>query len=166
MTTHLGETRHAVADRHYEAYDFEPYRVESADGWTWLDGRGPAKFTRVVYVVPPREDGTPGDPDEDASFAATLSVRFEGDSAVPVSVTATLNGEDIGTPGTVACPDLPACATQVPSVTPETALKAILARLDGRFDDPALMSFGPLHTDSSADIARFARAGLGEALAA
>lgn len=36
--------------------------------------------------------------------------------------------------------------------TPEDALRAIEARIDGRWDDPALVRFGPLLTDTVADI--------------
>ena len=36
--------------------------------------------------------------------------------------------------------------------TPEDALRAIEARIDGRWDDPALARFGPLQTDTVADI--------------
>ncbi len=38
----------------------------------------------------------------------------------------------------------------------DRALKAIHARVDGVFDDPDLMSFGPLHDNLRADVKRIA----------
>lgn len=42
----------------------------------------------------------------------------------------------------------------------EEALLAIIARIEGRFDDGYLLSFGPLSIDTLADIKRLAKAGL------
>jgi len=42
----------------------------------------------------------------------------------------------------------------------ERALRAILARIDGVYDDPDLMSMGPLHTDRGADVRHFAEEAL------
>lgn len=42
----------------------------------------------------------------------------------------------------------------------EEALHAIIARIDGEFDNEHLVSFGPLWPDTLADVKRLARAGL------
>lgn len=39
-----------------------------------------------------------------------------------------------------------------PQLTPEQALRAIEARIQGKFDDPDIKAFGPLSTDSEQDI--------------
>jgi hypothetical protein len=39
-------------------------------------------------------------------------------------------------------------------MTPEEALEAIKARIDGEWDNPYLMKLGPLHTRAEDDIAR------------
>jgi hypothetical protein len=148
----LDENRRALADDHYEAYDFEPYRVEQSDGWSSMSGRGPTSYTRTVYVVPPREDGTPGDVDDDASVNATLTVHFADNSTDIVYVEATINGETIGKPAPIT--------TNATAITPVNALKAILARIDGRFDEPALVAFGDLKTNTMDDIKSFAERGL------
>ena len=44
----------------------------------------------------------------------------------------------------------------------ETALQAIIARVDGRFDDPALLAFGPLSTDAAQDCKAIAASALAE----
>ncbi len=43
------------------------------------------------------------------------------------------------------------------------ALEAIAARVDGVFDDPALMAFGPLSIDTEADCLAIARAAIAKA---
>lgn len=43
------------------------------------------------------------------------------------------------------------------------ALEAIAARVDGVFDDPALMAFGPLSIDTGADCSAIARAAIAKA---
>lgn len=43
------------------------------------------------------------------------------------------------------------------------ALKAIKARIDGDYDNPALVAFGPLHTDISLDCALLADAAIAKA---
>lgn len=42
----------------------------------------------------------------------------------------------------------------------EEALRAIIARIEGRFDDEHLVSFGPLVPDLGQDVKRLAQAGL------
>jgi hypothetical protein len=148
----LNNKRHALADAHYEAYDFAPYQVEQSNGWEWMSGRGPTSYTRTVYVVPPRDDDTPGDVDEDASISATLTVHFADNSTDIVYVEATINGETIGKPAAIT--------TNETAITPVNALKAILARLDGRYDEPALVAFGALNPDRIDDIRSFAERGL------
>lgn len=44
-----------------------------------------------------------------------------------------------------------------------TALTATLARLDGAFDEPALVAFGPLSTDAHADVAEIVTRAVDEA---
>jgi hypothetical protein len=39
-------------------------------------------------------------------------------------------------------------------MTPEEALEAIRARIDGEWDNPCLMQLGPLHTSMQRDILR------------
>ena len=41
----------------------------------------------------------------------------------------------------------------------DETLRAIRARIQGNFDDPALMAKGPLSTDTNADVLRFIQEG-------
>ena len=50
------------------------------------------------------------------------------------------------------CRDVVECPAQ-------RALRAIVARVEGRFDDPALLAFGPL-TNTTNDVREIARRGL------
>ncbi len=162
MAQRLDEARRQVADDHFEAYDFGAYEAEDTAGWESFSGRGPGEYTRVVYVLPPREDGSRPDPESDDTVVLHFTVSFPADSAIPTEITARIDGEDIGTPGKVQLPtDVQLDDEDV--ITPVIALKAILARIDGRFDDPALMRYGALLPDRMEDIQRFARIGLGQA---
>lgn len=42
----------------------------------------------------------------------------------------------------------------------ETTLRAVRARLDGEFDHPALLAYGPLHVDPLVDVRRIILADL------
>ena len=44
--------------------------------------------------------------------------------------------------------------------TPEQAIRAIIARIDGVFDDPDLLAFGPLHIDKMVDVKEISNAAL------
>ena len=158
MTDALDARRHAIAEARYEDHDFSPYRVEASDGWLWASGSGPSTYERSVFLVPPRADGTPGDVDTDASRKATFAVTFASDSATVVEVRASLDGEDVGHAGAGDDATL--------QISPTMALKAILARIDGRFDDPALLLFGPLMPERMDDIVHIAQEGLRTAEAA
>lgn len=158
MLDALTRKRQELADDHFSAYDFSPYQVEQASGWSWSDGAGEVAFTRPVFLIPPRADGSPGDVDLDASLNATLKVVFAHNSTNIIHVYATLNGDDVGQAAPITTND--------PRVTPAVALRAILARIEGRFDEPALTVFGPLAENSLDDIAEFARQGLAAAEAA
>lgn len=157
MSDSLDDRRHAIATARYDGYDFSPYQVETSNGWEWASGSGPVTFTRAVFLIAPRADGSPGDVDTDESVKATFSVTFAHDSVAVTEMRASLDGEDIGRPGAEAG-DL--------AITPTTALKAILARIDGRFDEPALLLFGPLLPDRMDDIVHIAQEGLKTADAA
>lgn len=50
-------------------------------------------------------------------------------------------------------------------MSPEAALRAIKARLDGVFDHPDLVAFGPLREELQADLAALTEAGLAGAAA-
>jgi hypothetical protein len=56
-----------------------------------------------------------------------------------------------------------AVATEADRAKYERALLAIVARINGVYDDPYLVEFGPLLADTEADVLRIAIAALGEA---
>ncbi len=156
----ISESRRDVADAEYEAYDLSPYVVEDHDGWSYVDGAGPCRYSRTVYLIPPRANGRPGDVETDASVAGHFSIEFAAGSAQVTSVVASLNGEDIGKRGSVPIAPEGLAPDDPTGVEPVQALAAILALIEKRYDDPVLNLFGPLRSDDFLNIARIAGEGV------